>query len=311
MSRAVRRRGRKQFVVLWLVPVAGIVLLGAAAAGGDKLIRLFPRLQNGETLRYESHTRLDRSVRTKSNVATMLKQGPLHADLSTVLRLSIQEMRLVENRPMMAAETELEPAEQGPAENPVSKLPKVNFTIGGDGSVTRADGLDELDPEQRLIWQYWVAQFAFGWTLPAAGVKPGEKWKSEEGEKTPTAIANLVWVRETTYVQNEKCPILSDEQCAVFLTRATLKQKSNPKDTTPEDYQLHELKTSGTAKGSNEPVLYISLKTGLLVRATEDVQQSLDVTIAKADGSNQVQYAIDVTSHFETAFVPGVVSSTR
>jgi hypothetical protein len=29
----------------------------------------------------------------------------------------------------------------------------------------------------------------------------------------------------------------------------------------------------------------------------------LDVTIAKADNSNQVQYLLDVTSHFETVFV--------
>jgi hypothetical protein len=53
-------------------------------------------------------------------------------------------------------------------------------------------------------------------------------------------------------------------------------------------------------------VVYISRKTGLLVRGSEDVQQSLDVTIAKEDGSNQVQYLIDVTSHFETVLVtPG------
>ena len=32
---------------------------------------------------------------------------------------------------------------------------------------------------------------------------------------------------------------------AIFLTAATLRQKSNPKDTTPEDYKLRELKTSG------------------------------------------------------------------
>jgi hypothetical protein len=40
------------------------------------------------------------------------------------------------------------------------------------------------------------------------------------------------------------------------------------------------------------------------------VQQSLDVTIAKEDGSNQVQYLIDVTSHFETVLVtPGSSAS--
>lgn len=296
---------------LWLVPAAGIVLLGAAVAGGDDRVSLLPRLQNGETLRYESHARLDRHVKTKSNVATMLEPGESRRDLSTGLRLTVQEIRLVNKRPMMAAETELEPGGQIAAGNSAPLRPKVSFTVGENGDVTRADGLDDLDPEQRLVWQFWIAQFAFGWTLPASGVKPGEKWKSEEVEKTPTAITGLVWERETTYVQNDKCPILPEEQCAVFLTKATLKQKSDPKDATPEDYKLHELKTSGTAKGANETVLYISLKTGLLLRATEDLQQSMDVTIAKADGSNQVQYQIDVTSHFETVFVPAAPSSAQ
>jgi len=303
MSQVIRRRGPTKYLMLWFVPVLGTAFVIGAAAG-DRRVNLLPRLQNGQVLHYESHARLDRSVETKSNVATMLKPGPLHADLSTGLRLSVQEIRLVNGRPMMAAETAFEFTEQVTVENSAPKLPKVNFTIGGDGGLTRADGLEDLAPEQRLVWQFWVAQFAFGWTLPASGVKPGEKWKSEEVEKTPTAIANLVWERETTYMQNEKCPILPDEQCAIFLTKATLKQKSNPKDSTPEDYKLHELKTFGIAKGKNETVLYISLKTSLLVRATEDVQQSMDVTIAKADASNQVQYEIDVTSHFETVFVP-------
>jgi hypothetical protein len=290
---------------LLLVPAAGIIVLGAAAAGSEKRVSLLPHLQNGETLRYESHARLERRVNTKSNVATMLKPGPLRRDLSTGLRLSVQEMHLVDNRPMMAGETELDSEARTAAGNLAPQPLKVGFTIAGDGDLTRADGLDDLDPEQRLAWQFWVAQFAFGWTLPAAGVKPGERWKSEEVEKTPAPIADLVWERETTYVQNDKCPVLPDEICAVFLTTATLRQKSSPKDTTPEDYQLHELKTSGTASGANETVSYISLRSGLLLRAAEDLQQSLDVTIAKADGSNQVQYQIDVSSHFETMFVPG------
>ncbi|HYA62198.1 MAG TPA: hypothetical protein VED66_03295, partial [Candidatus Sulfotelmatobacter sp.] len=255
-SRARRRHATKRAV--WLFVATAIFLLGAVAAERTEKVVLFPRLQNGETLHYESRARLDRHVQTKSNVATMLRPGELRRDLSTGLRLSVQEFRLVDNRPMLAAETELHPVEEGAAENAANKFPKVNFTISGDGGVTRADGLDDLDPEQRLTWQFWVAQFAFGWTLPAAGVKLGEKWKSEEVEKTPTPIANLVWERETTYVQNDKCPILSSQQCAVFLISSTLKQKSNPKDTTPEDYQLHALKTSGTARGTNETLAYIS-----------------------------------------------------
>jgi hypothetical protein len=311
MSRFGFRRGRRRLLTLWLAPAAGIVLLGAAVAGSDDRVKLLPQLQNGEILRYESHARLVRSAKTKSPIATMMEPGELHRDLSTGLRLSIQEIRLVDKRPMMAAETELDPAEPPAAGKPAPNPLKVNFTIGGDGGVTRADGLADLDAEQRLAWQFWVSQFAFGWTLPASGVKPGEKWKSVEVEKTPTPIASLVWERETTYVQNDKCPVLPDEQCAIFLTTATLKQRSNPEDTTPEDYDLHGLRTSGVAKGTNETVSYISLKTGLLLRATEDVRQSLDVTIAKVDGSNQVQYQINVTSHFETVFVPAGSSPSQ
>lgn len=289
---------------LWLAPALGLLLLGTRGRERDERIVLLPRLQNGQSLRYESHARLDRHVQTKSNVATMLRPAEVRRDLSTAVQLSVQEARLVDHRLMMAAETRLEPTEPVPPDQIAPKIPTINFTIAGDGSITHAEGLDDLDSEQLLTWQFWVAQFAYGWTLPASGVKVGEKWKSEEPEKTPTPICNIVWERETTYVENDKCLILPEQQCAVFLTSSTLRQKSNPKDTTPEDYRIRQLKTSGTVKGTNETVSYISLQTGLLVRATEDLQQFMSVTVAKADESNQVHYDMQVTSHFETALVP-------
>jgi hypothetical protein len=291
-----------RLAALWFA--AGAILVLTAAATGDDRVKLLPRLQNGSTLQYESHARLNRYVKTKSNIATMFEPRPLQVEFSTNLRLFVRDFHEMDHRPMMAAETELLPSAPSAAGSSGPQSLKVSFTIGGDGGLTHADGLDDLEPVQRLAWQFWVAQFAFGWTLPASGVKPGEKWKTVEVERTPTPISNLVWERETTYVQDDKCPIVPNEICAVFLTTATLKQKSNPDNATPEDYQLHELKTSGTAKGTNETVAYISRKTGLLLRASEDVQQSLDVTIAKADDSNQVQYLVDVSSHFETVFVP-------
>ena len=284
--------------------LAAIFVLGASPPKRDERIRLLPRLQNGQTLRYESHARLNRYVKTKSNVATMFEPTPLQGDFATNLQLSIQDFHELDHRPMLAAETQLLPSEPPAAGAPAQAPLKVGFSIGGDGGVTHAEGLDDLDPAQRLAWQFWVAQFAFGWTLPSSGVKVGEKWRSVEVEQTPSPLASLVWEREITYVQDHQCPILRDEQCAVFLTTATLRQKSKPENATPEDYQLHQLKTSGTARGTNQTVLYISRKTGLLLRASEDVQQTMDVTIAKADGSNQVQYLVEVAAHFETVFVP-------
>jgi hypothetical protein len=89
----------------------------------------------------------------------------------------------------------------------------------------------------------------------------------------------------------------AQETCAVILTTATIKQKSNQKDATPEDYRLHDLRNMGIAKGTNEIITYISLKTGLVVRATEDASQSLNAIVAKSDASNRVHYMIDAQSH--------------
>jgi hypothetical protein len=164
--------------------------------------------------------------------------------------------------------------------------------------------MDNLEPEQRMVWQFWIARFAYGWTLPADGVKPGQTWRSEEPERNSAPIANLVWDQQTTYGQNDKCATAPTEKCAVFLTTASLKQKSSPKDATPEEYKLHELKTSGTTSGTNEIFTSISLKSGLVLRATEDGRQSMDVEIAKIDKSNAVHYKLDVTSRFEMVMLP-------
>ena len=157
----------------------------------------------------------------------------------------------------------------------------MDFTVSSNGRIAKPEGIEDLDPQQRVAWQFWASQFAYAWTLPHKGVTAGEKWKTEEPEDTPTAIANLVWERETTYVRNDKCPIIPIETCAVFLTHAKLKQKSSEEDATPDTYRLHNLKTSGTAGGSNEAIRYISLKTHLVLRAKEDAQQSMDATVAK------------------------------
>lgn len=292
---------------LRILLVAAISLGNAAGGERNERIVLLPQLRAGDHFVYETHARIDRHLKTESNVATVLQPAQARLDLSNEVRLRVQDARLVEKKLLLAGEITLQPHSDVIATADTNNPPKpltVSFGIGPDGGVTRAEGLDNLDPEQALSWQFWVAQFAFGWSLPPAGVRPGEKWKSQELEKTPSPIAGLVWDRETTYVQNDKCPVLAGEQCAVFLVSSTLRQKSNSKDATPEDYKIRQLKTSGTAKGTNETVVYVSLRTGLLLRATEDLQQSMVVTIAKADNSNQVHYDLQVTSHFDTEFVP-------
>jgi hypothetical protein len=288
----------------WFFAAFGVLFFfRAAALESNRRVALLPRLQSGQTLRFESQARLERRVKTESRVVTILEPQQLQRDLSSVLRLTIGKVRMENGRPIVEAHAELEPVEENRRSNAASANTKMDFTIFGDGQVGRITGLEDLDPEQRLAWQFWVARFSYGWTLPPAGVRPGDRWRSEQLEKTPAPIADLAWERETTYVKNDRCPVLVGETCAIFLTRALLNQKSDPEDTTPEDFRSQNLSTSGTASGTNESITYISLKTGLVLRATEDAQQAMDVTVANADYTNAVHYTIDVDSHFETHIV--------
>jgi hypothetical protein len=286
-----------------LISVALCLAFAEHSSAGKKLV-LIPRLHAGQTLRYQIHGRIQREVTTESRVTSMMKPPDLKEGISLELRVTINEIRAENGRPVVLALGEFEfPNDTAGAKVRAPNL-KLDFAIDAAGQVQKVDGLDNLDPELRMVWQFWIARFAYGWTLPVDGVKLGQKWKTEEVERTPGPIANLVWEQKTAYEHNDKCATLPSEKCAVFFTTAKLKQKSSPKDTTPEDYKLHELKTSGTASGTNELFTSISLKTGLVQRATEEGKQSMDVQIAKIDKSNQIHYTVVATSRFELVIVP-------
>jgi hypothetical protein len=310
--------------------IAGMFLLTVAAPGaGDSRVRLLPKLQAGQTITYLIRYRSDKSVKTESNVAAPMAPNATQVDAHGLLQIEVLEVLQEGGKAAIHArgrfqkpdldaslkepgEKDLQPRGQGMDLDDKS----VEFTISPDGSVEKAKGLDSLLPEQQQAWQEWVARFAVAWTLPDAGVKIGEKWKSEQAEPAGAPIAGLNWARESTYVRNESCRAQQlsapgevsassgpPDTCAVLLTTATLKQKSSPKDATPEDFKIHELKTMGTAKGTNEIITYISLKTGIVVRATEEASQTMDVTVAKTDGSNRVHYNVDAKSRSEVLLV--------
>jgi hypothetical protein len=281
-----------------------IFLFSSLALRGDSRASFLPQLQRGQVLLYEVHGRLDRNVKTESGVSSSRGPQQLKGDLASHIRLTIQDVHTAKPQPYISAQVELQPGEGTPQPAPGTPAPKITFDILSRGQLGRVHGLDDVSSEQRLLWQFWVARFAFGWTLPPAGMKLGEKWKYDDPELDNSLIAELVWEREITYARNDACPIFPVETCAVFLTQSTLKQKSSTKDSTPQDFRLHELKTLGTARGDNQVIVYVSLKTGLVLRANEDVLQSMDVIVLKTDGTNGVHYTIDASSHLETLFIP-------
>jgi hypothetical protein len=283
----------------WLIAAFAVVCALEVRAADVNV--LLPRLREGQSMKYRVTARLQRKTTTESRVATMLKNPDLYRDLSGDIGLYVKQVRMDKGRPVVSATTRwIEPDPPASVDAPKRV---VEFRIGADGELAQQQGLDELDAEQRVAWQFWVARFALGWALPPEGVKPGDKWKSREEEKTNSPIAGLYWEKETTYVHDDTCPVVAAETCAVFLTEATLKQKSSAKDATPDDYKVRELKTMGSVKGKNETITYISRKTGLLMRATEDAQQEMNVVIMKADASNGVHYKLGATSHQEAVLV--------
>jgi hypothetical protein len=315
-----------KLVIPWIA--AALVLALTAAAPGEKRSSLLPKLQPGQKITYLIRFRSEKSVKTESTVTAPVAPTAPQTDARGLLQLDVLDVQQTSGKPTIRARGRFLAPDSGAAlKKPVNNNAKapprddpaptsIEFTISDDGLVRQVTGLDALSPDQQQAWQEWLARFAVAWTLPAEGVRIGDKWKSDQPEQSATPIASLTWERESQYVKDEPCRATqlsntgeissaagAHDTCAVLLTTATLKQNSSTKDATPEDFKLHDLKTTGTAQGTNETFTYISLQTGLVVRATEEATQRMDVTVAKAEGSNRVHYKVDAKSHAEVLLV--------
>ena len=275
-------------------------------------VSLFPRLDAGQTFRYQIGYRAETHTDTESSVAAPMAPTGGATYVQLLLQVEVENVLTEAGKPVVHFGTwiiEPDAITPGDPGNSLNGGKSVEFTLHHDGQVTDLQGLDRLSSEERAVWQEWVARFGGGGTSPERGVKPGDRWKTDEPIST-AVLSGLSWDKESEYVNDAPCqaqamtpqagPAPSEaaqETCAVILTTATIKQKSSQKDATPEDYKQHDLRNMGIAKGTNEIVTYISLKTGLVVRATEDANQSMNVIVAKSDGSNRVHYMIDAESH--------------
>ena len=306
-----------------------LLLAYAIAAVADQRILLGPKLRPGQVLTFLVRLQIHKRVKTESKVVVPFGPDAAQIDAHGLLRIEILDVRQEAGKPVVRAKArfltldsaaglkhpgEQKPNPDVPRDDPARKT--IEFTISSLGSFEQVSGVETLSADQQQAWQEWANRFAAAWALPEQGVKIGEKWKSEKPEPDASPIAALVWARDSYYVRNEPCRASQmtlsgefspssgpDDSCAVLLTSAKLTQKSSPKDATPENFKLHELKTMGTAKGTNETIAYLSLSTGLLVRATEEANQQMDVVVAKADGSNGVHYKVEATSRSEVLLI--------
>jgi hypothetical protein len=312
----------KPEVMRWTISILTMLALfcsgqifSTVAVSGAERPTLFPKLHAGQTFTYLIEYRTQKNVKTESRVVTPSGPQNERGGAQWLLRVEILDVHPDGRRASIHARSQFESVDSKQTDGngaSAAESKPVEFTILPDGRADAVKGIDGLFPEQRVAWQAWLRQFAIAGIFPRDGVKRGQTWKSTEVEESPSPIIRLEWEKSATYVRDEPCaPVqLSEldaaapkksasETCAVILTHAVLKQKSSPKDATPEDFRLHDLKTTGTASGANETITYISLQTGLVVRVKEDAKQFMDVVIAKADASNQVHYNVDAARHTE------------
>jgi hypothetical protein len=281
-------------------------------AQNPERVVLFPKLDAGQTIRYQIGYRAETHTNTESSVVAPMAPTGGQTDAHLLLQVEVEDVLLEAGKPAAHLRTRIIPSDTatpGDSAKSDSRDKTVEFMLHHDGQVTDLNGFDRLSSDEQAIWREWIARFGGGAAFPERGVKPGDKWKTEE-PITTALLSGLSWEKESVYVKDSPCAArmmapqgssFADDQaqetCAVILTIATIKQKSNQKDATPEDYKLHDLRNMGIAKGTNEIIAYISLKTGLVVRATEDASQSLNAIVAKSDASNRVHYMIDAQSH--------------
>jgi hypothetical protein len=295
-----------RFILLRIVLLASFVAFAAHLAFSQRLPPT-PRLPSGEILFYRIDFNLLRNARTESRITSPQMPAPENIDTSALLQVEIVEASASGLR-LKTYYSERGPS-SGPPPSPIATPPSadkmIEVSLSSDGSASKIKGFDQLSPTQQFAWNVWLNRFTSPMAFAKSGLVLGQRWQSSEPETASSPIASLLWLKKYQYIRDEPCNTVSTSQlCAVILVRATLRQKSSPKNATPEDYKLRNLKTRGTATAQNETVLYVSHSTGVLMRSVEDAQQSMDAVIALADGSNEIHYLLKARSHSEILLLP-------
>lgn len=279
-------------------PFAALFSLLLAVAAFAQRVSLAPQLHAGQTLVYRVDFSATRSTKSDSPISSPQAAPSTELDISCVLQVEVMEAGPdgFHLKTYVSADSERASSAPSAAQSPDAKK-MVEAYVAANGTASHIKGLAELSTAEQFAWQAWLSQFTSSLTYPKPRLHIGQKWELTEPETAPSPIAKLVWNKKYQYVRDEPCdPSTRVASCAVVLVEARLQQRSSASNATPDDFRARHLVTRGTASGSNETILYISRATGLLVRSSEVAQQAMNATVALADGSNQVRYAISAKS---------------
>lgn len=301
-----------------LVPLVALCTAAAVAARrgsrNDASARLLPRLHDGQEFSYRVRYREERRIRTESRVAAPMAPESLRTDLIRDVHGRVQALASTDTGGSFLFRVFV----TKPDEPYTSAATAVEFSLSEKGDVLNPLNVSSLSADEQLLWSAWVQRFTVGWSAPKH-LSADSKWANDEPISGPP-LDGLLWQKRSRLVGPQPCPALSgadasangsrgrqpllSHKCIVILSRADLRQRSSTKNATPEEYKLHDLKTSGLARGVDEGLAYVDTESGLIDRATQDSTQSMDVVIAKKDGTNRVHYTMHAESHTEIVLRP-------
>lgn len=327
-------RGRFLTALIAIFCAAAAFGFGPAANDRDR-VRLSPHFAVGQVLDYQIEMRNVTKGRTTGVVQDPEAASQLSQSTSLVVRLEVLNLESAagNDAPKVriratcrhASVTNESDAYDEQAEAMAEQYRKLEghsleFGLDPEGHVSEVAGLEGViqDPATLASVRGWLGNISAGARLPKKGIAIGEKWHTEE--PVPGApLRETVWRADSSYLRNESCrnagggnpaeensvaprndgPAAADDQdsCAVILTQFQILQSNPHGDLTPADYLHNGLRTSGVWTGSGESMNFVSLQSGLLVSATQSVDQDLNFTISSATAtSSKLNYTGNVKS---------------
>jgi len=186
-----------------------------------------------------------------------------------------------------------------------SRFPKRGIAIGDKWHS------EEPVPGAPLKETVWRSDSTYLRNQPCRAASGGETSTASANAATSAGAAATNFGPDTTSAaQGAANPAGSavspddQESCAVILTQFKILQANPHGDLTPADYLHNGLRTSGTWTGSGESTNLVSLETGLVVSATQTVEQHLNFTIASASSASRLNYTGNVKSQSEITLLP-------
>lgn len=292
------------------------------AAGQHAPVVFTPQYKPGDTLRYQISFRSQTSRLTGGAVAN--PQGARDLGVSVEIRLRLEVLPPVANaapasrvppapvaghsaaRPplrLRAVYERVAPTLSGDTFDPEANLllaqyrrlqgRAIEFQLGPHGEVQYISGLQEVMQDARALEEArnWLEQLGAGLSTPLTGSAPGQSWERTEAV-SGAPLAGTSLHTTSTYLRDEACSVEdpAGEQCAVLMTRFTLDQKTETRNSTPEEFRRDGMRTSGVWTSHGESLVHVSLQTGRTVSVSQTGEEMMDLTIQHVNGGPPFRY---------------------